>query len=126
MNRRAFLRKSMLFGGLAALRPLHAFGNHVALGAPPPPAFGYGPLIDKGDLMLPAEFSYQIISSQGQLMSDGRPTPGIFDGMGAFALAPSADAPHPRTVLIRNHENRELDGEQKVTTPSSLQYDDLA
>ena len=48
-------------------------------------------------------------------MSDGQPTPGIFDGMAAY---PGPDG----TILIRNHENREQSGEIKVVTPSALQY----
>ena len=69
---------------------------------------GYGPLVDKGDLWLPEAFDYQVISRQGAGMSDGQPTPGIFDGMGAFP------GPNGTTILIRNHENRERTGEQKV------------
>ena len=64
----------------------------------------------KGDLALPAEFNYQVISRQGRPMSDGQLTPGIFDGMGAFR------GPRGRTILIRNHENREQAGEMKVVT----------
>jgi secreted PhoX family phosphatase len=126
MDRRAFLRKSAFLGSLAALQPLHALGRHAATGAPPPNVFGYGPLVDKGDLLLPVGFNYQIISSQGKLMSDGQPTPGIFDGMGAFPQSASRSVASPGTILIRNHENRELDGEQKVVTGSSLEYDHLA
>ena len=76
--------------------------------------------------MLPPGFNYQIISRQGQIMSDGQPTPGIFDGMGAFPLTPSATTTPPRTILIRNHENRELDGELKVITGPTVEYDGLA
>src|SRR5687768_4477145 len=126
MDRRAFLRQSAFLGSLAALQPLHALGRQVAMGAPPPNVFGYGPLVDKGDLLLPVGFNYQIISSQGKLMSDGQPTPGLFDGMGAFPQSPSSSVASPGTILIRNHENRELGGEQKVVTGSSLEYDELA
>lgn len=37
-------------------------------------------------------------------MTDGNPTPGIFDGMGAFP------GPDGNTVLIRNHENQRRAG----------------
>ena len=47
---------------------------------------------------LPREFNYQVISRQGQPMHDGLPTPGAFDGMGAFP------GPIGRTILIRNQE----------------------
>ena len=87
-------------------------------GGPPSAAVGYGPLVPKGDLALPAEFNYQIISVQGTPQRDGNPTPGIFDGMGAFPDAgggvnPTGDT----TILIRNHENRERGGEIPVTVP---------
>jgi secreted PhoX family phosphatase len=57
--------------------------------------------VNKGHLWLPPEFNYQIISVQGTVMSDGQPTPGIFDGMAAYP------GPNGNTILIRNHENRE-------------------
>src|SRR5436190_7041567 len=101
ISRRNFLRKA---SALAALGPLHALGMRVASGQTVPSVVGYGPLVDKGDLWLPEEFEYQIISWQGKPMSDGALTPGIFDGMGAF---PDRNQPGgvTRTVLIRNHEN---------------------
>jgi hypothetical protein len=120
IDRRTFLRRSAVVGGsMAALGPLHAFGARVALGAPPQRVTGYGPLVNKGELWLPAAFNYQVISRQGVPMDDGRPTPGIFDGMGAF----SGEA--GTTTLIRNHENRERAGETKVVT-GVLEYDEQA
>ena len=47
---------------------------------------------------------------EGKPMSDGRPTPGIFDGMGAFP------GPANTTILIRNHENRSRPNEITVAT----------
>ena len=73
---------------------------------------GYGPLVDKGDLWLPEAFEYQVISRQGAGMSDGQPTPGIFDGMGAYP------GPNGTTILIRNHENRERDGRAEGHHPA--------
>jgi secreted PhoX family phosphatase len=125
MNRRSFLRRAAALGGLAALGPLHALGQRVAMGAPLSPVRGYGPLISKGDLWLPKDFNYQIISRQGQPMSDGAITPGIFDGMGAFSGGRSAEGKR-QTILIRNHENRELPEEIRVTTGPGLEYDELA
>src|SRR4029434_1771613 len=125
MNRRSFLRRAAAFGGLAALGPLHALGQRVAMGAPLSPVLGYGPLVDKGDLWLPKDFNYQIISRQGQIMSDGSLTPGIFDGMGAFSGGRSAEV-RRQTILIRNHENRELPEEIRVTTGPGFEYDGLA
>jgi secreted PhoX family phosphatase len=102
------------------LGPLHALGARAAAGQAPLDAVGYGPLVLKGDLWLPVEFNYQVISRQGKPMSDGRPTPGIFDGMGAFP------GPGNTTILICNHENREQAGEIKVVTGPGLEYDETA
>ena len=43
----------------------------MAEGQPPSAAAGYGPLVPKGDLFLPAAFSYQVIDRQGIPMRDG-------------------------------------------------------
>ena len=83
ISRKAFLG----MGGMSAAAlllssgPFGVLGARTAMGQPPSAAAGYGPLVPKGDLMLPAEFSYQVISRQGQPMRDDKPTPGIFDGM---------------------------------------------
>src|SRR5687768_5483998 len=121
MNRRSFIKGSAVFGGtLAALGPFQAMSARRVLGAAIAKNEGYGPLVNKGDLWLPTDFNYQIISVQGTIMSDGQPTPGIFDGMAAYPGRGGT------TVLIRNHENRERTGEQKVVTPSELQYNEAA
>lgn len=117
LSRRSFVKRSGALG-LVAAGPLGALTARTAVGAEPAAGLGYGPLVDKGDLFLPADFEYQVISTQGRLMSDGRPTPGVFDGMGAF---PGRDG---TTVLIRNHENREQAGEIKVVTGPALEYDE--
>ncbi|MEH7379140.1 alkaline phosphatase PhoX [Bacillus sp. JJ1533] len=61
---------------------------------------GYGPLIPdpNGILDLPEGFHYEIISREGELMTDGRKIPGAFDGMAAF------EGPNNTTILVRNHE----------------------
>jgi secreted PhoX family phosphatase len=101
MDRRTFLRRSAVIGGgFAVMSPFEALGVRLASGAPAPRITGYGPLVPKGELELPAAFNYTVISRQGMPMRDGRPTPSCFDGMGAFP------GPHGTTVLIRNHENR--------------------
>lgn len=121
MDRKNFLRRGAVAGGgLAALGPLSAYYARTAEGAPAPASLGYGPLVNKGDLWLPAAFEYQVISRQGKLMSDGQPTPGIFDGMGAYP------GPAGTTILIRNHENRERPGELKVVTGPAYEYDPTA
>jgi secreted PhoX family phosphatase len=121
MNRRSFIKGSAVFGGtLTALGPFQAMSARRVLGAAIAKNEGYGPLVNKGDLWLPSEFNYQIISVQGTIMSDGQSTPGLFDGMAAYRGRGGT------TVLIRNHENRERSGEQKVLTPSDLQYNEAA
>ncbi len=96
-------------------------------GGPPSAALGYGLLVPKGDLALPAAFNHQVISVQGTPQRDGNPTPGVFDAMGAFSdtgggVNPTWDT----TILIRNHENREWPGEIKVTTGTAFEYDETA
>jgi hypothetical protein len=63
-------------------------------------AAGYGALAadPAGFLDLPADFSYRVISSFGDPMSDGHYVPDRADGMGCFALAEG------RHALVRNHE----------------------
>lgn len=119
MDRRTLLRGTAVLGGAAVLGgPLQALGMRAAAGSPPSASAGYGPLVDKGELFLPAAFSYVVLDRQGTPMRDGRPTPGIFDGMGAFP------GPNDTTILIRNHENRERAGEQKVVTGPRFEYDE--
>jgi secreted PhoX family phosphatase len=116
MDRRTFLRRSAGASALAFAGPFKALSARAAAGAPLRRTAGYGSLVLKGDLWLPADFNYQVISRQGWPMSDGQLTPGIFDGMGAFR------GTRGRAVLIRNHENRELAGEVKVA-PGKYEYD---
>ena len=58
-------------------------------------------------------------------MSDGSITPGLFDGMGAFPGG-RGEGGARQTILIRNHENREVDGEIRVATKPDLEYDEAA
>lgn len=127
MDRRKFLGQSALFGagGLMALGPLHAFSARTARGLAPLQSPGYGPLAPKPAqndptmvLRLPAEFNFEVISRQGVPMSDGNPTPGIFDGTGSYATGRD-----DTTILIRNHENRRRPGEIPVIVPADKRYD---
>jgi secreted PhoX family phosphatase len=118
ITRRSFVKRTgAVGGGLMAAGPLGALASRAEgqVGTS-----GYGPLVDKGDIWLPPRFEYEVISRQGDLMSDGQPTPGIFDGMGSYR------GPNGTTILIRNHENRERDGEQRVITSPSLEYNPAA
>lgn len=110
----------MLGGG-----PLQSLGARAALGQEMPSVTGYGPLVPKGDLRLPAAFNYQVISTQGEPQRDGTITPGIFDAMGAFQDAGGGVNPEgDTTILIRNHENRRSRGEIPVVVPPPLRYDE--
>jgi uncharacterized protein len=99
--------------------PLGALGARGALGQSAPRVEGYGPIGPSNgpDLLLPQGFRYRIVSRQGEPMSDGNPTPGIFDGMGAYP------GPRGTTILIRNHENRRRPGEIPVVVPADKRYD---
>jgi secreted PhoX family phosphatase len=122
MNRRTFLcRSAVVGGGFAVMSPFEALGLRLASGEPPPRITGYGPLVPKGELLLPAAFNYQVISRQGIPMRDGSPTPSCFDGMAAFP------GQHGTTILIRNHENRisrRALGEVPVVVPTGFRYDE--
>ena len=127
LSRKAFLG----MGGMTAAAlmlgngPLQSLSARAALGQEMPSATGYGPLVPKGDLALPAAFNYQVIDRQGIPMRDGRPTPGIFDAMGAYPdVGPTRSGRGDRTILIRNHENRERPGEIKVITGPGFEYDE--
>ncbi len=124
LTRRRFVQGSAAVGGGLALGgPISALAARTAEGRPAA-AEGYGPLFptpeeDSGItyLSLPRGFKYRVISRSGDPMSDGNPTPGIFDGMAAYAGAGGA------TILIRNHENRSRPGEIPVVVPADKRYD---
>jgi secreted PhoX family phosphatase len=117
LSRRDFMKRTAaVTGGLAIAGPLQALAGKGST-AQAATAIGYGPLQNKGDLWLPDGFKYKIISTEGDTMSDGNPTPSMFDGMAAFA------GPRNTTILIRNHENRERPGEIPVLVPETLRWD---
>ena len=117
MDRRSFLRQSAIAGGsLAALGPLAAYYAKSASGAVLATE-GYGPLVNKGDLWLPADFNYQVLSRQGTPMSDGRPTPGIFDGMGAYRGPSRHDDPDPQPREPR--AGRRAEGDHRAGASST-------
>ena len=114
-SRRSFLRNS-LAGATGIFTP---GGLDLALAAistgPRLAAEGFGPLRrdPAGLLDLPAGFKYRVFSTGvtekdlkdreaearfASQLSDGQPTPGLHDGMAAFA------GPDGHTILVRNHE----------------------
>jgi uncharacterized protein len=126
LSRRRFVQGSAAAGGgLAFAGPLSALMARSAQAASRRSrAVGYGPLQptpeeDSGIVYieLPRGFRYRLISRQGVPMSDGHPTPGIYDGMAAY---PGRNG---QTILIRNHENRSRPGEITVAVPASDRYD---
>jgi secreted PhoX family phosphatase len=125
MTRKRFVETSAAAGSaLAIAGPLSALQTQTAHAHRRPHAPGYGELrptkeLDSGIeyLALPKGFSYRLISRAGDPMSDGKPTPGIFDGMAAYR-GRGGDV-----VLIRNHENRSRDGEVTVSVPAGKRYD---
>ena len=101
-------RRKLLAGTAAAAVGTLAMPGLVARAANPTPRGksgkvegGYGDLVPAGpELALPPGFRYVVLSRQGDPLSDGRVTPGAFDGMAAFA------APNGNIRLVRNHEIR--------------------
>jgi uncharacterized protein len=136
IDRRSFLRNSVLLaGGAAVMSPvaqllqLHASGAS-ATGAPAQGgAAGYGPLSPKAAvfagpgadpnvqwLSLPEGFDYSIFGVDGVPMSDGNVTPFAHDGMGAYP------AGHGKVRLVRNHEVRDNAGVVAPPSPTNV-YD---
>ena len=98
-SRRHFLRQAGAFA--LGFSGLHALAGCAPRGDWPSPApDGYGPLRadPNGILDLPPDFSYRVISTVGDEMSDGFLVPGAADGMAAFP------GPGGKTLLVRNHE----------------------
>lgn len=88
-------RRTLLTAGAAGLA---LAGLRAAIGQPLAPDAGRLVPDPRRLFDLPEGFSYTLLSEVGQRMDDGLPTPGRFDGMGAFA------GPGGRTILVRNHE----------------------
>ncbi|HWM09015.1 MAG TPA: alkaline phosphatase PhoX [Solirubrobacteraceae bacterium] len=124
LTRRRFVQgTAAMGGGLALGGPIAALGARTAEGRVRR-VVGYGPLRDTPEqdsgevfLQLPKGFKYRIISRDNDVMSDGKPTPGIFDGTGCYP------GPRGTVVLIRNHENRSRPNEIRVEVPTGKRYD---
>ena len=98
-DRRQFLRATATaFAALAAAGC--ATRGPGGLAATVPAGDGYGPLVadPAGLLDLPQGFSYRVLSSLGDAMTDGGTVPDAADGMGCF------DIGNGELALVRNHE----------------------
>lgn len=130
VDRRTLLKGgARLAAGLALGGPFQALAARAAAAVPGTPggqgkAFSpdYGPLYPARDhttglelLLLPRGFEYLSMSWTGDVMDDGRPTPGAHDGMAAFRM--DGGLVH----VVRNHERG--DDEGAFTTPA---YDPAA
>ena len=75
-------------------------GRSAPLTSAPSSFADYGPLVPDpaGMLDLPRGFSYRLLSSLGNAMTDGCTVPDKADGMGCFSIG------NDEIVLIRNHE----------------------
>ena len=93
-GRRGFIRTGSFAAAFLGLRTLAHAQPEGRIIEP------YGPLIKDpaGLLDLPEGFTYNLLSKEGDEMSDGFRVPGAFDGMAVF---PGADG---KIILIRNHE----------------------
>ena len=113
-DRRQFLRATgSAFAALAASGCMRD-GLATAGGAT-----NYGPLVPdpNGLIDLPSGFSYRILSSLGDAMSDGGTVPDQADGMGCFDLGGG------KLALVRNHE---LTATQDGGGASGAAYDTVA
>jgi secreted PhoX family phosphatase len=108
MNRRSFLKNAAVTATAAipftALVERTIAQDHQG-GVRRGHTAGYGPLFPTPDqatglplLLLPEGFKYVSFGWRGDLLDNGQPTPGLHDGMAAFA------AGRGRVRLVRNHE----------------------
>ena len=145
-------RRGVVKGGAAGALSIALAGSldgifQTSAGADTGEAFGYGPLVPdpKGVLDLPKGFSYKILSTEGDPLSDGVVVPGHQDGMASFPVRghghgrPGQDHGRPgrghgrgdrgkgghgrrgNTLLVLNHEQG-TDGTRAVAPPE-LTYD---
>ena len=93
-------RRSFLAATGTAFTALATSGAYARADTSFSRAIGYGKLVPdpEGVLDLPSGFTYRIISSLGDAMSDGATVPDKADGMGCFDLGDG------RLALVRNHE----------------------
>lgn len=124
VNRRQFFARSAAAASATTLGAgffdaLIARAAHAAAPGGAGRDAGYGPLRPAGDdLALPAGFQYRVISTEGDPMDDGFPTPKAMDGMASFPL------PNGNLLLIRNHEDGEAGSRLRPRPPGSTSSSD--
>ena len=93
-------RRTFLAATGSAFAALAASGCSTTMAGAQRASVGYGPLVPDpaGVMDLPDGFSYRVISSLGNAMSDGFTVPDAADGMGCFDLG------NGKIALVRNHE----------------------
>ncbi|AFY51085.1 putative phosphatase [Nostoc sp. PCC 7524] len=101
-RRKFFTLAGATAAGTLAASPLEGLLARAAFGQVTRTTTGYGPLIPDPNptkfLDLPEGFQYRVISLVGNIMADGNPAPGNYDGMAAFP------GPRGTTILVCNHE----------------------
>jgi hypothetical protein len=127
LNRRNFIFAAGMAGGAFAFsglinRAAALSANHAPYPLSTP---GYGPLFptksnNTGEtlLALPKGFQYTVIGKTGAIMSDGRPTPRLHDGMAAFQV-------NNQLRVVRNHEVNNQTGKPGIAIGANP-YDPLA
>jgi hypothetical protein len=128
LDRRTFLKSGLVAGtavaGVGGLLARPSLSKRELARDAANAQGGYGPLKptpskNTGEtiLALPEGFQYTVFGKTGSMMSDGRKTPGLHDGMAAFGYK-------GRVRLIRNHEVRDKPG-QAIGAPERS-YDHVA
>lgn len=108
-NRRSLIKGMGTLPFVGALAALHAREALAAGTTTTRVASPYGPIAPVNDLttglpllQLPAGFTYKSYGWTGDLMANGKPTPGSHDGMGVVATRKLGRS--TEFVLVRNHE----------------------
>ena len=122
LSRRSFLRRAAI--AAPSLAGLVACSERTMFDPPAGGRAGYGTLEvyeDYPQISLPADFHAELLSTSGDVMSDGNITANAMDGMGAFAVDDT------RVRLVRNHEIRNgRNDPDRRTLGGTNPYDEFA
>ena len=124
LSRRELLRVAAALPGLGAVRGLAALALTQGCRQSAGPGDGsYGAPVPTPSnntaeslLELPPGFQYTVFGRTGDMMTDGRATPGFHDGMAAFQVG-------SELRLVRNHEVRTPVGAGNALVPAGPSYD---